>query len=1084
MAGRHFLSYSVVDGNDFAVRLHDALEAGPPPIKVWMDKHDLQPGDWDSQIAEAIRSCESLLFVMTRDSVEDGSICKNEWTRALKYKKPIVPLVLEREADVPFRLGSRQCIDFTAAFEPAVAKLRNQLRWLASPAGHLRALKDRLADAHRDRRRTTEPIQIARIDDEITLLSEQIRDQERVVEDPEGAENRVAESIDRGLERARPRPTPVPAAGPGKFINSPPLVAPPHFQDRHDETGLVGEFLKQDALRMLLVVGRGGIGKTAMVCRVLKSLEGGQLPDDGGPLPVDGIVYLSATGSRRLVVAHLFADLCQLLPDEKARELETLYRQGQQTTAAKIQSLLASFPRGRAIVLMDNFETVVDGESLSIRDAELDEALRSLLKAPQHGVKAILTTRVVPRDLGLVQPGRQRRIDLEEGLPSPYAENVLRAMDVGGRVGLRDAPDAVLAEARERTRGFPRALEALFGILSADRDTTLREVLDRLAKLQTENVVVDLVGEAYSRLDPSAEKVMQALAIYARPVPPTAVDYLLQPHLPGVDSAKVLGRLVNMYFARKEAGRYYLHPIDRAYAFSRIPKGGETDRFELVGEPKFTQLALMHRAADYFEQIRLPREDWKSLDDLAPQLAEFDLRYAGEDYESAIMILGEIGVDYMFLWGHYRLLVELQEKLRGKLADPVSRMTNLRDLGRSHEKMGQNQKAIEFHQEGLSIAREQRKQVAEATFLGNLSLCYMNVGQTAEATKNLERVLEIGRQMKEPEAEAASLGNLALNYAQLGHLFRAIEYHEQSLEIERNRGHTHGEEGTTHNLGNCFLALGQTTRAIAQYERAIELNRLTGDPDWEANHRGALGYCYLCVGDLVRARQCYDRALTLRREIGSRASEASSLGDLADLAMEEGRYDDAVSLTLESVSIAGELGLPSTTGQSGLARAHLCAGDLAAARAAAEAACRYEDADENHAYEHLLFGMVALCQNDVAAARGAFATALAQAETMISRCADNFNELDIKGDALCGLAVCGEPERLAAAKEAYVRARAINRDVGAVRTVLRGFDTIAAASPGGLPVDVRAAASGGEDVGAWPVEGWGAALRSRPDRAL
>ena len=51
------------------------------------------------------------------------------------------------------------------------------------------------------------------------------------------------------------------------------------------------------------------------------------------------------------------------------------------------------------------------------------------------------------------------------------------------------------------------------------------------------------MGEAFSRLDPAAQQAMQALAIYGRPVTPAAVDYLLQPYLPGVNSAPVLNRL-------------------------------------------------------------------------------------------------------------------------------------------------------------------------------------------------------------------------------------------------------------------------------------------------------------------------------------------------------------------------------------------------------------------------------------------------------------------------------------------------------------------------------------------------------------
>jgi hypothetical protein len=72
---------------------------------------------------------------------------------------------------------------------------------------------------------------------------------------------------------------------------------------------VIGDFLKDDALRLMIVVGRAGIGKTAMVCRLLKSLENGRLPDDGGCLSVDGIVYLSSAGPHRVSLPHLFAHL-------------------------------------------------------------------------------------------------------------------------------------------------------------------------------------------------------------------------------------------------------------------------------------------------------------------------------------------------------------------------------------------------------------------------------------------------------------------------------------------------------------------------------------------------------------------------------------------------------------------------------------------------------------------------------------------------------------------------------------------------------------------------------------------------------
>jgi len=181
MTGHCFVSYSTADGLEFTRKLRDELEGGDPHYPVWYDKRDLAPADeWDKQIADAIESCQCFLFVMTEDSTKITSNCKTEIVHALKYGKPIVPILLHKNMEQPFLLGSREWIDFTGGFKAGVARLRNFLRELDSPEGILRALKYRLADAEHILRRGKDEEE-NQIKAEIAALKAQIQLQEDVL---------------------------------------------------------------------------------------------------------------------------------------------------------------------------------------------------------------------------------------------------------------------------------------------------------------------------------------------------------------------------------------------------------------------------------------------------------------------------------------------------------------------------------------------------------------------------------------------------------------------------------------------------------------------------------------------------------------------------------------------------------------------------------------------------------------------------------------------------------------------------------------------------------------------------------------
>ena len=203
MGSHYFVSYSRLDSEEIARRLTDKLLGGPPSYPVWLDVRDLQPGgDWDKQIRDAIRECQGLLFLMTPDSVRDYSGCEDEWAWALKYKKPIIPLRFDAKAELPFRLASRQYIDFTTGFDVGLARLRDHFDWLTSPEGVLQQLRFRLADAERELPRAPEEAERERIEQDMEQLRAQIAEQERVVADPAAAAAATGARIETGIEGA------------------------------------------------------------------------------------------------------------------------------------------------------------------------------------------------------------------------------------------------------------------------------------------------------------------------------------------------------------------------------------------------------------------------------------------------------------------------------------------------------------------------------------------------------------------------------------------------------------------------------------------------------------------------------------------------------------------------------------------------------------------------------------------------------------------------------------------------------------------------------------------------------------------
>jgi tetratricopeptide (TPR) repeat protein len=835
------------------------------------------------------------------------------------------------------------------------------------------------------------------------------------------------------------------------------MLAPLYFQDRYVESGMVADFLKTDQLRMITLVGRGGIGKTAMICRLLMSLEHGVLPDDRGTFEINGIVYLSEIGQHKVGYANLFEDLCKLLPINVAKKYEKIYKDGQQSVRSKVLAVLEEFQSRPVIILLDNLETIINAETRSLIQEDTRDALRAILEAPHHCVKVIITTRIPPLDLRLIQPERQQTLALDEGLDSPYAENLLKALDSDGTLGLREAPDHLLKKVRDHTRGFPRALEAFYGVLAADRSTTLEELLSETQYSLPQSVVEILVGEAFSRLNKSAQMVMQALAIFARPVPCVAVDFLLQPYMKNPDSAPILNLLVNMHFVRSEMGRFYLHPVDLAYALSLVP----ADSNEETGAERvsYSQRVLHKRASEYFHQIRRPSNEWKTLADIEPQLAEFELRCAAGDYVTALWLMNEIDFDYLSRWGHAGLVIEMRQKLLGKFSDNYSECLNQKGLGGAYLERGESRKAIENCQIALSLSEKIQNQSQTATSLNTLAIAYRRLGQILKAIEMYERSLSIDRALTLTKSEATTLSNLGVAYRYMGLLTLSLDVHNQALAIQR-RNHYIRDEGVS--LGTrsvCYRFIGQLKKAIEDSTRSLKIARDEKDRHWEAYHLAELGSSYLDLGDVSKGAELLESAIKIAQETADSHFEAVWA---VRLGVKELLFGD-LSNAMDKFKHIAKLAEGNENSQYEV--------DFRFARAMADLRSERLDAALDiiepiilteyrlHIPEIMaLKGIILLRQKKIVEAEKQFTATIEEADKLLQQTKQLYSALEAKGVAACGLAFCEKTEEqryIALAIKCYNEARAIITATGVVKRALFFFDECAKADGQGIISKVR-----------------------------
>jgi DNA-binding SARP family transcriptional activator len=207
----------------------------------------------------------------------------------------------------------------------------------------------------------------------------------------------------------------------------------------------------------------------------------------------------------------------------------------------------------------------------------------------------------------------------------------------------------------------------------------------------------------------------------------------------------------------------------------------------------------------------------------------------------------------------------------------------------------------------LESARQVGDRQGEAWILNNLGHA-LGFTHHDEGIDCLERSLAIRREIGDRMGEGQAANNLADAYHWLGRTDEALELYRLALELNRKVGRRHGEGIALVNLGWTLLDLARAEEAIDHLLQARQAFAEIGYADGVGYALHHLGRGYLLLGRGADALECLPQALASHQATGNRRRQAATLRSLADAQNRAGLTAEARESWTQAAAIFEALG--------------------------------------------------------------------------------------------------------------------------------------------------------------------------------
>ena len=196
----------------------------------------------------------------------------------------------------------------------------------------------------------------------------------------------------------------------------------------------------------------------------------------------------------------------------------------------------------------------------------------------------------------------------------------------------------------------------------------------------------------------------------------------------------------------------------------------------------------------------------------------------------------------------------------------------------------------------------------KAVFLGNMGLVHTHKGDLNKALTCQKKALMIDSKEKNAKGQAQDLNNIGLIYETMGDWNKAVASYERAFAIAKKVTYANGQAACLCNIGTIYRGKGNLSKSLSYFKKALRIYRKLGDADSHASNLIDIGSVYYAQGDLYRALSYYKKSLEIHKKQGNVGEQAASLGNIGLIHLSKGELTKALSYTKGSLKLNKKVG--------------------------------------------------------------------------------------------------------------------------------------------------------------------------------